>query len=521
MQVSATRRRLLAAGMAIAAGGLSHRPSHAQARAQVREGDDRLLARIAARAEALSQAPFLAPPPPRRPDLLALGYDQYRDFRPRPGTMLWDGTPAPFRVALFPVAASHRQPVAITLVDGDTETPLVARAADFTWPPGVDQGGGPIEIAGFRVHTPLNRPDVMDEVAVFLDASYFRLLGRGQIYGASARGLAIDTGLPRPEEFPAFRGFWLTQPVPEATSLTIHALLDSPGIAGAYRFVLRPGAGTTLDVEARLFPRHGIGLLGIAPLTSMFLSGEGSGPRAGDFRPEVHDSDGLLIETARERLWRPLVNPRAARLSASAADDLRGFGLLQRDRSFASYQDTEALYHRRPSLWVRSLAPFGPGAVHLLELPTDNEFHDNVAAFWSAGAPIRGGERIVLRYQVVALAGDPPGPDLARVVATRLASSRLPGAAGAVHARRVLVDFAGGALARRRTDDPIAAAAHAYYGRICETRVEPLPEAAYETPAWRLTIEVAAAGEQPVELRAALVAGDAALSETWTAALEP
>jgi glucans biosynthesis protein len=511
MQISATRRQLLAAGLAMAVGRLP------AVRAQ---STGALFASIAAQAEALARAPYQAPPPIRRPELLALGYDQYRDFRPLPGTLIWDGDPTPFRVALFPAGSSHRDPVDITLVDGGAERPLVVAPTSFTWPPGIDPGSGPLEVAGFRVHYPLNRADVRDEVAVFLDASYFRLLGRGQIYGASARGLAIDTGLPRREEFPAFRHFWLVKPEAEGTSLTIYALLDSLGIAGAYEFVLRPGEATTLDVAAQLFPRHGISLLGVAPLTSMFLAGENTGPTAGDYRPEVHDSDGLLIETAHERTWRPLANRRAARVTRLPTDQLRGFGLLQRDRSFASYQDNEALYHRRPSLWVRPVEPFGPGAVHLLELPTDNEFNDNIVAFWASDAPTRPGARIALRYQVAAISGDPPAGTLARAIATRTANSRLPGAAGTSHARRVIVDFAGSALAQLDADQTVAAAASAQGGQIRETRVEKLREAPIpEAGAWRMTLEVVAAGEQPVELRAVLTRNDAPVSETWSYAL--
>src|SRR6185369_16767204 len=195
---------------------------------------------------------------------------------------------------------------------------------------------------------------------------------------------------------------------------------------------------TTLDVEARLFARHAIGLLGAGALTSMFLAGESTGPAAGDYRPEVHDSDGLLIEmgtgTRRERLWRPLANPSTARVTRIPADGLHGFGLLQRDRSFASYQDNEALYHRRPGLWLRPRDGFDGGAVHLLELPTDNEFNDNIVAFWTRDAPVRPGQAVAFSYQLAAIADEPAGGTLggmlAAAIATRVANSRLPGAAG-------------------------------------------------------------------------------------------
>ena len=45
-----------------------------------------------------------------------------------------------------------------------------------------------------------------------LGASYFRVVGKGQVYGLSARGPAIDTALPSGEEFPRFREFWVERP---------------------------------------------------------------------------------------------------------------------------------------------------------------------------------------------------------------------------------------------------------------------------------------------------------------------
>jgi glucans biosynthesis protein len=512
-----TRRRLLAAGLAAAA-----------ARTVPAAAQPAPLAAATAAAQAAASRPYAPPPPLRRPALLALGYDQYRDIRPRPGTLLWDGTDGPFRAAFFPTGSSHRTAVDIVRVADGRMAPVVADAAAFTWPPGIVPGPEPVDLSGFRIHYPLNRPDMRDEVAVFLDASYFRLLGRGHVYGASARGLAIDTGLARPEEFPDFRRFWLEQPDPEATSLAFCALLDSPGMAGAYRFVLRPGTAaapaTTLAVEARLFARHGIGRLGLAPLTSMFLTGESTGPAAGDYRPEVHDSDGLLIATAGERLWRPLANPRTPRTTRFAAARLAGFGLLQRDRSFASYQDAEALYHRRPSLWVEPQDGFAAGAVHLVELPTDSEFADNVVAFWVPEQPVRAGDALSLRYTLAALSGDPPERPgeaaRARAVATRFAHPRLPGAAGTSAGQRVFIDFAGGALATLGGDEPVDAALAAEGGETGDVRIEPLPDAA-AAGTRRLTFTVRADGAQTVVLRAALTRGGQALSETWTMAVAP
>ena len=84
-----------------------------------------------------------------------------------------------------------------------------------------------------------------------------RASARDQVFGLSARGLAIDTAESWGEEFPWFREFWLVTPAPNAKELTIYALLDSPRVTGAYRFAVEPGEQTRVDVECRLFLREG------------------------------------------------------------------------------------------------------------------------------------------------------------------------------------------------------------------------------------------------------------------------
>ena len=210
----------------------------------------------------------------------------------------------------------------------------------------------PLSFSGFRIHAPLNVPGRYDEFMVFQGSSYFRGLGKGHSYGLSARGLAISTGSSRPEEFPLFRAFWIERPR-HAQSITVHALLDSPSVTGAYTFQIWPGAETRMDVAAELFPRCDLTEVGLAPLTSMFLKDTHDDDGPADFRPAVHDSDGLAVWNARgERLWRPLVSPRQVQNTTLLDDNLRGFGLIQRARSFAAYEDLEANYHTRPSAWV-------------------------------------------------------------------------------------------------------------------------------------------------------------------------
>jgi glucans biosynthesis protein len=253
--------------------------------------------------------------------------------------------------------------------------------------------------AGFRVHAPINRPGEFDEFCVFLGASYFRAVGRGQSYGLSARGLAIGTGTPRPEEFPRFRTFWLERPQPRGNTLVIHALLDSHSTTGAFRFTVRPGDTTVMDVESIVFPRIAIQEIGVAPLTSMYyFSGRDharpDAVRPDDWRAAVHDSDGLGVATGRsERLWRPLINPAAVQFSAFMDANPRGFGLTQRKRAFNDFGDLQVLYGRRPSLWVEPIGDWGVGAVDLVEIPTNSEYHDNIVAFWRGTEPLRAGGR--------------------------------------------------------------------------------------------------------------------------------
>lgn len=320
--------------------------------------------------------------------LRELSYDQVRDIRFRPEQSLWRAEQLPFEAQFFHLGHLQTTPVQVNEIGPDGEArPLPYRSTDFNF--GANRlnasAWGDVGHAGFRLHHALNTPSYMDELLVFQGASYFRALGAGQQYGLSARGLAIDTVGGQREEFPRFTRFWLERPQPGAQTVTVHALLESPRSTGAYRFVVQPGAETVMNVRARVFLRAGAGpvaTLGLAPLTSMFFSGENQ-PRPGDFRPEVHDSDGLMVFSGEgEWLWRPLQNPKVPLVSSFATRHPRGFGLMQRDRRFSSFEDVEARYERRPSVWVRPLGHWGPGRVELVQLPARDETEDNIVAYW-------------------------------------------------------------------------------------------------------------------------------------------
>lgn len=345
-----------------------------------------------------------------------MNYDAYRRIRFVPENGMWVGDGLPFRAQFFHPGYLYSRMVRLhEFTDTHAQTiPFNAKAFDYQdlEVPLFSRWG--LNYAGFRVLYPLNEPQKWDELISFLGASYFRALGRGQLYGISARGLSLNSGGPGTEKFPAFTEFWLGKPAPDASELTIHALLEGPSVTGAYTFVVKPGGSTFVDVRATLFFRREQPLVGLAPMSSMFWFGENSASRFGDFRPEVHDSDGLLIAPdAQTRLWRPLKNPGTLQRSDIDTPALAGFGLLQRDRDFRNYEDLEARYERRPSLWVEPIGTWPRGRVRLVEIPARDEYHDNIAVFWTPESAFPTGQPIELawrlRWTFAPTFGGPPG----------------------------------------------------------------------------------------------------------------
>ena len=509
---------------------------------------------VIARAEALAGEPFQPAADDLPPALAGLTYDAYRaiHFRPEAGLLLGQRFSAQF----FHRGFLFRRRVAV-FVQG-RERPLEAVAYDatqFSFGPGAeraqnaDGGGWPADLgfAGFRLHHAFDpiRPRSQDEFLVFLGASYFRLRAAGQTYGLSARGVCVNTGGPGNEEFPDFTTFWINEPDEADDRLTVLALLEGPSLAGAFRFSVQPGDPSRLAVSASLHLRQDIARLGLAPLTSMFLYGEsGFGSRdtsvADDFRPKVHDSDGLLVAVGAERTWRPLVNIRAdPHTSAFAAKPLAGFGLLQRERDFAAFLDVQARYEARPGLWVRPRAKagaasdvaaaldgaqpedaFGAGTVQLYEIPTRNEYLDNIVAAFVPAEPARAGNVLALDYELTTVGGEPAPDfpdDLARVVRTRVGSAeRLRPTNPPTPARRLFViDFEGEKL----PNDPTAGLApvvSASAGSLIEPVIERVPQ----TGGWRLYVEFRAPIPRAVGdivVKARLDLDGRPVTETWCA----
>jgi len=465
-------------------------------------------------ARSLATAPF-RPPGDELPDgLKSLDWDQHQNIRYRPDHALWAQNRLRFRVKFFHLGLFYKTPVRIfEVVDGLAQE-LAYDPAMFDYgKSGVVGSRLPSDLgfAGFNV---LYHMDPVRDVFAFLGASYFRAVGGEMQYGISARGLAVDTGMGRPEEFPNFTSFWLERPQRDSGQLVIYALLNSPSIAGAYRFMIHPTATLVMDVDAALYPRREIERLGVAPLTSMFLHGENDRRAANDWRPEIHDSDGLALWTgAGEWIWRPLTNPKTLRVNAFLDDNPRGFGLLQRDRSFDHYQDDGVFYERRPSLWVEPKSGWGRGSVQLVELPTADETFDNIVAFWNPAEKPRSGQELLFGYRLFWGSKLPASPPLAQVMATRNGIGGIVGQKRKYFSWRFVVDFAGGNLSMLGNDvavEPVITASRGQIELVSARRM-------HEIDGYRAMFDLKPddSGRAPVDLRLYLRAGEQPLTETW------
>lgn len=473
---------------------------------------------VAARARQLAAKPYERPAETAR-ELQALNYEQYNDIRYRPERYRWRGA-APFELSFFHRGFTFQVPVKMNEVNAEGVHEIRFNAQDFDYgasklPPAAVKDAG---FAGFRVHYPVNTPKVKDEALVFLGATYFRALGKGQVYGASARGLAVNTALAAGEEFPAFTEFWIQRPAAAARELVIYALMDSKSVTGAYRFVLRPGVDTVMDVRLQLYFREGVSKLGLAPLTSMFLFGENQRSVHPDYRPEVHDSDGLSIHAENgEWIWRPLINPRRLLVTSFSLNDPAGFGLMQRDRNFARYEDLYDNYQWRPSVWVAPKGKWGNGRVELVQIPTPDETNDNVVAYWvPANAPAPR-QPLELEYRLLWQKDAETRPPQSWVTQSR----RGPGYMRAPDPRAIVfsLDFEGPALARLPADARVTAAFTSDgNGQITENTTMRNDI----TGGWRAVLRVRRIDDKkPVEMRGFLRYNNETISETWSYILEP
>lgn len=456
--------------------------------------------------------------------LKEIDYTTYRSIRFDSEASLWRGE-NDYELQFFHPGFLYEYPVTIHTIGADNApTRLPFDSAMFKYDGSAQALAGLTDeksgFAGFRVHYPIKNNEYKDEFAVFLGASYFRLVGKNQVYGISARGLAIDTALAKGEEFPHFTEFWVIEPS-DGQPITIYARLESPSVAGAYKFVIEPGIDTRVKVESWLFAREDVAKLGVAPFTSMFLYGENTQGRIDDYRPEVHDSDGVLMVThAEEEIWRPLTNP--ARLQVTSLSDTapKGFGMLQRDAEWDNYLDAEANYHLRPGLWVTPEAGFDKGRLEVVEIPTKSEIHDNIVAFWTPETPFYAGESLYFSYQLSTVEQNPFVSELASVVRTRQGKAVLPGDEfkndKLSTTRQFTVDF----TAPQDTsfdDQAMKLVVQGANGTISDQRLY----AVADGQEWRATFLVKPKEKQTVDMRAYIEKDGKRISEVWNYVYQP
>lgn len=465
--------------------------------------------RLKDEARALARRPYRPPPSPPATLVRAIDYDAFGQISYRPQATLWGDEAGDHGVRFFPIGRPAGTPVSVSVVSGGLARAVIYREALFDMPANspAHRLGDRAGFAGFRV---LNADHRTDWIA-YLGASYFRSSDPFNQYGLSARGLAIDTATTKAEEFPIFTSFWLER---DATGeLVVYALLDGPSVAGAYRIGhQRSPAGLVQTIEAELHLRRPVLRLGIAPLTSMYWYGQSDRTPADDWRPQIHDSDGLSLWTgAGERIWRPLANPPVVKVNAFMDRAPKGFGLMQRDRNFEDYQDDGVFYDRRPSAWVEPVGDWGPGSVQLVEIPTTGEADDNIVAFWVPAAPAKAGQALGLAYRLHWAKEEPVAPTVARVVATRSGQGGRPGQPIPAGRRKAVIDFAGGALAGLTRQSGVQPVVSLGAG-------QPIGPAAYPvegTDLWRLMFDYEAPPNTTLDLRALLTKGGQALTETW------
>ena len=471
-------------------------------------------ARLKGMARTLAGAPYQAPSTKLPPPIEKLDWDHWQAIRFRDEHSLWAGDGLRFQVRFFHLGFLIRKPVRMFSVEGGVAQEILYDPAMFDYGnSGLHGNDVPSNLgfAGFRL---LFHTDWVRDFAAFQGASYFRAVDIDRQYGMSQRGLAIDCGSSLPEEFPDFVAYYLEKPAKDSSLLTIYGLLDSPSVAGAYRFVIDAAEPLTMDIDAALYPRKQIERLGIAPCTSMFLVGKNDRRVDNDWRPEIHDSDGLQIWSGGgEWIWRPLMNPGGLRVNSYTDEHPRGFGLMQRERRFEQYQDDGVFYEKRPDCWVEPKGSWGRGAVMLVEIPTEDETSDNIVAFWSPADKPQKGQELLYAYRLNWGRENPVVVDLARVHATRTGIGGIIGRKRTYFSWRFVVDFEGGQLPGLGDNPKLIPVISASRGRVEITSVRPLRS----INGYRAMFDLALTDEsvEPINLRLYISIDGQALSETW------
>ena len=515
------RRDVFRTGMALAT--IVAMPAHARFALAASEdaGEPFSFEALIRRARELAGREYVAPPRPMRDVVEQIDYEAHGQIKFRTEDAPYADRDGAYPVTFFHVGRYFGRPVRIHLVENGRAREVAYRPELFDMPSDSPARALPPDtgFAGFRFQEWNSADDwrTQDWVA-FLGASYLRAIGGLGQYGLSARGIAVDAAVPdKDEEFPDFIEFYIEGADRPEAAVVVHALLDGPSVTGAFRFSMVRGLdrtkGVVMDVDCSLYLRRDVDRLGLVPLTSMFWYGEYGGHQLNDWRPEVHDSDGLAIWMANgERIWRPLNNPPATTVSAFAGASPRGFGLMQRDRDFNNYQDG-VRYDRRPSLWVEPLKPLGEGAVELLEIPTDDEIHDNIGAFWVPAEPAKAGNAYELSYRLHWVNEEPyPADNIAQTIATRVGRGGEPGKPRPANVYRFAVEFDRPEVMRRIPygvfPDVVVSTS---VGEVLRTFAEPVPDG----NVWRAVFDVEIEPNSVAEMRLYLALNGEPLTETW------
>ncbi len=472
---------------------------------------------LKATAQRMAGEPYAGPARPSPEIVAKINYEAWGKIKFDMDYALFANGPGRFPVSFFHLGMFFQKAVEMHVVDAGVAREIIYDQSYFEMPEAsiakrLPQGAG---FAGLRIQE--SRDGALDwrknDWVAFLGADYFRAIGELRQYGLSARAGALDVAVAgKPEEFPDFTKFYIDR-AEAGDSLTVYALLEGASIVGACRFVLSRGKAVVMDIDQMLFLRADIARFGLAPLTSMYWFSETKKKTGVDWRPEVHDSDGLsLWMGSGERAWRPLNNPPRIITSSFADDNPRGFGLLQRDRNFDHYQDG-VYYDRRPSLWVEPKGAWGKGTVQLVEIPTDDEIHDNIVAMWVPEKAAVAGSNVTLSYRLHWAADEPYPTDLARCVATRLGNGGQPGQPRPKGVRKFMVEFKGPPLESLPFGVKPEAVLWASRGTFSYVFTEAVPD---DVPGhWRAQFDLTVSGSDPVEMRLYLRAGEKTLSETW------
>jgi glucans biosynthesis protein len=528
MRVNHRRREFMQAALAISAVSSLGLAADLRAGTAMRFGPALAFSfeELRRRARTLAGIAYTAPPRPA-PDITAkIDYATHGQIKFRSEAALSADGPGAFPVTFFHLGKYFQKSVKINVVERGQARQVLYREDYFDMPADSIAHRLPEDagFAGFRIQE--SRAGILDwkrnDWVAFLGASYFRAIGELQQYGLSARGLAVDVANPQPpfvEEFPDFTEFWIESPSASTDTIKVYALLDGPSVVGAYRFSMQRGRAVLMDIDMTIILRKDIARLGISPLTSMYWFSDTVKPTAVDWRPELHDSDGLALWTGKdERIWRPLNNPAGLVVSAFADERPHGFGLSQRDRKFDHYLDG-VRYDLRPCLWVEPLSGFDRGAVQLVELPTDDEIHDNITAMWVPAEPAVAGRTYDFKYRLHWSAEEPFASSLARCVATRLGNGGVPGLPRPKGVRKFMVEFLGAPLEKLAFGVKPEAVLWASRGEFSYVFTEAVPD---DVPGhWRAQFDLTVPGTEPVEMRLYLRNGNETLSETWAYQYHP